>query len=293
MFKERFAGKKLEEVGCPTCGIKSKKRLLHFYEGIGFYCCNSCNINFASPRLIEKELLRLYEGSEWRNFNDFLSWNYHDWINSQDPSYFISKLNLELIKKFLKQGSRILDVGCDIGLDVRFLKENGYLSKGVEVSTIGSRIANEIVGAEVYNTELKNYKPQEKFHGVMLMDVLEHLYDPIAVLNDINDRLIDHGYLFIHVPHHNGISARWKKIMHRIGLKKSFKHFGFPAHLYGFDKKSLKKMLHQSNFEAVFFESWPRKLTTGKVNFLNAPFVYFFRRFALSDYILCVAIKRN
>lgn len=293
MFVERFKDKKLESAFCPTCGQNSPRRLLHLFEGIGFYCCKSCNLNFASPRLVEGELLKLYQGDDWKSYENFENWKYDDWIVSNEVSYFISKLNLGLVEKFLKKGSKVLDVGCDIGLNIRHLNENGYQSKGVEISSIGSRIANEIIGVEVENIELKDFNSQEKFEGVMLMDVLEHLYDPIAVLKEINNRLNNEGIIFINVPHHAGISSRWKKFMHKIKLKKSFKHFGFPAHLYGFDKQSLNKMLNKSGFKVLHFESWPRAMTTNRLNVLNYFFVNLVRKFALSDYIICVAKKVN
>jgi len=293
LFVERFKDKKLESICCPTCGPKAQKKLLHLYEGIGFYCCKSCNLNFASPRLIESELHKLYEGDDWRGYDNYKNWNYVNWVESNELSYRISRLNLKLVERFLKKDSRILDVGCDIGLNIKLLNENGYPSKGVEISSISSRIANEIIGVKVENTELKDFSYQEKFEGVMLMDVLEHLYDPIAVLKDINIRLNNQGLIFINVPHHAGISASWKKFMHKIKFKKSFKHFGFPAHLYGFDKQSLNKMLSKSGFKVLHFESWPRALTRGRLNVLNYFFVNLIRKFALSDYIICVAKKAN
>ena len=291
MFPDRFEDKELEDVGCPTCGENVEKKLIHKYRNISFFCCQSCNINYATPRLVEKELLKLYEGDDWENYDNYSTWNFHDWINSDSPSFHLSRLNLELVENFLPKGSRILDVGCNIGLNIRLLNENGYPSKGVEVSSIGSKIANEIIGVDVENLQLKDCNYHKKFDGVMLMDVLEHLYQPLETLKEINSALKPPGYVFIHVPHHAGISTRWKKFLHKIHYKKSFKHFGFPAHLYGFDKTSLEKILHAAGFEAIHFESWPNALTTNKINIFNFMFIKILRKFALTDYILCVAKK--
>ena len=63
--------------------------------------------------------------------------------------------------------------------NIKLLNENGYPSKGVEISSISSRIANEIIGVEVANTELKDFSYQEKFEGVMLMDVLERIDEQV------------------------------------------------------------------------------------------------------------------
>ena len=199
--------------------------------------------------------------------------------------------NVKLVKKFLNKGSSVLDVGCDIGLTVKLLEENGYHSEGVEISSVGAKIAKEKTGITVHNMQLESYQSDIKFDGVLLLDVLEHLYDPIKVLTECGSHMRQGGYIFIHVPHHGGISTRFKRFLHKKGLKKGYKHFGFPAHIYAFDRQSLKTILAKSGFETVHFESWPSAITNGKVNIFNFLLVKIIKKLALSDYIICVAKK--
>ena len=156
---------------------------------------------------------------------------------------------------------------------------------------MGAKIAKEKTVVKVHNMELESYKSEIKFDGVLLLDVLEHLYDPTKVLKECANHMKIGSYIFIHVPHHGGISARFKRFLHKIGLKKGYKHFGFPAHIYAFDRKSLKAILAKSGFKTVHYESWPSAITNGKVNFFNYLFVYIIKKLALSDYIICVAKK--
>ena len=284
---------KYEEVNCPTCGDGTSNILIYKRDdGISFYKCLGCNIEYASPRLIEKELLKLYQGNDWKDLSKYDNWTYDSWKKSKGHPYPLIKQNVKLVKKYLKKGSSILDVGCDIGLTVKSLEENGFYSEGVEVSTIGAKIAKEKTGIKVHNMELKSYKSNIKYDGVLLLDVLEHLYNPIKVLTECGSHTKQGGYIFIHVPHHGGISARFKRFLHKKGLKKGYKHFGFPAHIYNFDKKSLKEMLKISGFKTVHYESWPRAITNGKVNIFNYLLVAIIKKLALSDYIICVAKKQ-
>ncbi len=283
---------KYEKVNCPSCDGYSRKELIHKRDDdIGFYKCLHCNIEYASPRLIEEELLKLYEGDGWKDLSKYDDWAYENWKNNKEFHYYLVQENINLVKKFLNKGSSVLDVGCDIGLTVKSLEENGYYSEGVEISSVGAKIAKEKTGITVYNMQLENYKSDTKFDGVLLLDVLEHLYDPIKVLTECGDHMKQGGYIFIHVPHHGGISTRFKRFLHKKGLKKGYKHFGFPAHIYAFDRKSLKAILAKSGFETVHYESWPSSITNGKVNFLNYIFVHIIKKLALSDYIICVAKK--
>ena len=283
---------KYEEVSCPTCGgYKSGTLIYKKDNGIGFYTCLNCNIEYASPRLIEKELLKLYQGNNWKDLSKYDNWTYESWKVNKEFHYYLVKENINLVKKFLNKGASILDVGCDIGLTVKSLEENGFYSEGVEVSTVGATIAKEKTGIKVHNMELKSYKSSIKYDGVLLLDVLEHLYNPIKVLAECGSHMKQGGYIFIHVPHHGGISARFKRFLHKKGLKKGYKHFGFPAHIYNFDKKSLKQMLKKSGFKTVHYESWPSAITNGKVNIFNYLLVTIIKKIALSDYIICVAKK--
>lgn len=283
----------LEKVFCPTCGINEKrKKIFERKDGICFYSCVKCNIEYASPRLKEDSLLKLYEGDAWRDQAYFNNWTFENWKKSKGKDYYLVKENLKLVIRFLQPKSAILDVGCDIGLTVKTLEENGYYAEGVEVSEIGSKIAREKTGIKVQNTQLENYQSDIKFDGVLLLDVLEHLNNPIQILSECAKKLKQEGFIFIHTPHHKGLGTRYKKFLHKLGLKKDYKHFGFPQHLYGFDKKSLNQMLNKVGFETLHFESWSNKLTRGQVNFFNFLPIKLIKIFSLSDYIICVARKK-
>jgi len=289
---ERIKDKEMEKVNCPTCENKTNKELIYMHDnGVGFYKCLNCNIEYASPRLVEKELLSLYEGDDWKELSAYDNWSYDYWKENKGHRYPLVKQNVELVKKYLNKGSSILDVGCDIGLTVKLLEENGFYSEGVEISTVGATIAKEKTEIKVHNMELKSYKSSIQYDGVLLLDVLEHLYNPIKVLTECGSHMKQGGYIFIHVPHHGGISVRFKKFLHKIGLKKGYKHFGFPAHIYNFDKKSLRAMLKKAGFKTVHYESWPSAITNGKVNIFNYLPVTIIKKLALADYIICVAKK--
>ncbi len=290
---DRIKGKEMEEVLCPTCDNKANKELIYMHDnGVGFYKCLNCNIEYASPRLMEKELLSLYEGDDWKTLSDYDNWTYKKWKETKGPRFHLVQQNINLIKKFINSGGSILDVGCDIGLTVKSLEKNGYYSEGVEISSVGAKIAKEKTGITVHNIQLENYQSDIKFDGVLLLDVLEHLYDPIKVLTECGGHMKQGGYIFIHVPHHGGISTRFKRFLHRMGIKKGYKHFGFPAHIYNFDKRSLKAILARSGFETLHYESWPSAITNGKVNIFNYLPITIIKKLALSDYIICVAQKK-
>ena len=134
----------MEKVNCPTCGADTGRKLIYQKDdGVGFYKCLGCDIEFASPRLVEEELLNLYEGDNWKDLSKYDSWSYEKWKNKKELNYYLVQENINLVERFLPNGSSVLDVGCDMGLTVKGLEEKGYYSEGVEVSSIGAKIAKE------------------------------------------------------------------------------------------------------------------------------------------------------
>ena len=65
------------------------------------------------------------------------------------------------------------------------------------------------------------------YDGLLLRAVLEHLYDPIDVLKDCAKVIRKDGLIFIDVPHYKGLSTRYKKFLHRLGVKKTTSTLGF------------------------------------------------------------------
>ena len=77
------------------------------------------------------------------------------------------------------------------------------------------------------------------------------------------------------------------------GLKKDeFKHFGFPWHIYSFNKKSLANLMDACGFEPLIFEFWSHLLKQGKQGVLAKIGISMAQKFAMSDYMVLVARKR-
>ena len=104
---------------------------------------------------------------------------------------------------------------------------------------------------------LEDFNPGYRYEAMVIWDVLEHVYNPIGLIERCGRLMNNGGYLFIQVPNFKGISNRYKSFLCRSGLKKSgFKHFGFPWHIYSFSRESLVNILSAEDFEPLFFESW-------------------------------------
>lgn len=284
----------LEKAQCPSCGADSPAGLVYRCpEGIGYNRCRGCGILFASPRFTEDSMLRIYETQAFADLEPYKNWSYEEWRKRGDRTYVTTVQKVELIKSFLPAGSRILDVGCAMGLLVLEANRQGMQAEGIEPSAMLSGIARDILKVPVASVQVEEFHPTHLYDGIVIWDVIEHLYDPVRVLKKCCDLLVPGGIIFLQVPHTGGVSFRFKNLLYRLRLKKAgFKHFGFPWHVYAFDRRSLTVMLEKTGFRPLRYEAWSHLLKEGKRGFISRIAIGLVKRLCLSDYIVCVARKR-
>jgi len=286
-----FTGE-LEETACRLCGAATLGKLIYkSKEGIGYYRCRSCSLMYASPRFTEESLRNIYETPEFTDLPSFENWSYDNWRQGRARSYHVERAKVALIARHLPVGARILDVGCGTGLFVLLAGKSGYRCEGVEPSAMLAQVAREKLAVNVVNIPLDDFAPPYKYDGLVIWDVLEHLYDPLSVLKKCAQLMTAGGIIFAQVPHYRGISEVFKTSMCRLGLRRTYKNFGFPWHLYSFDRTSLTILMNKAGFDLLFFESWSHLLKDGKENLASRLAISLTRRFCLSDYLICAARK--
>jgi SAM-dependent methyltransferase len=94
--------------------------------------------------------------------------------------------------------SRILDVGCGAGLFFGRLSEFGSV-RGVEPDTT-MRTGRPEIDARIHWGTLESFPADSTFDAVLMLDVLEHLADPLPPLHRALDLVADQGVLVATVP---------------------------------------------------------------------------------------------
>ena len=97
-------------------------------------------------------------------------------------------------------GSTALDVGCGYGGVCRQLAARGYEVAGVEINTEALESLRR-AGIRTYSFDLNDEWPLEhRFDLIVMVEVLEHLFDPIAALEQAKRHLEPGGKLIVSVP---------------------------------------------------------------------------------------------
>jgi 2-polyprenyl-3-methyl-5-hydroxy-6-metoxy-1,4-benzoquinol methylase len=284
----------MESVGCKICGRQDEGDIIYRGSIFSVYCCYRCHLMYSSPRYTEESLLAICENEGFSDLNIYRDWTYERWRQQGSRSYHTEKAKVATLKEYVPEGSRVLDVGCASGLFVLEARRQGFLAEGVEPSKMLSDIARNVVGVPVTHSEVEQFPPPYRFDAVVIWDVLEHLYDPVRVARCASDLLKAGGILMAQTPHYLGLSHRLKTLFCRLGLRRNhFKHFGFPHHVYSFDRRSLTALLVQAGLKPLRFESWPRQMKDGQNDLLSSVIISANRRWCLSDYLMCIARREG
>lgn len=166
----------------------------------------------------------VFSNAQWTGLDKLLDGSW--W--SQTRNHIIS----ETLRADLAT-SAIWDIGSGSGIVAEFLIKQGFTVIGVEPSPVGSLLANRR-GVTTLCAEFGALVlPANSLDAVSMFDVLEHVSDRSAVLNEVFRVLRPGGYLIVSVP---ALQTLWSQLDESIG------------HFLRFNKRSIKNELSLAGF---------------------------------------------
>jgi SAM-dependent methyltransferase len=147
---------------------------------------------------------------------------------------------------FNKKNIKILDVGCGRGQFIYLMQKKGWLVHGTETSSTSAMAAKKKVGddAILINKDLEKLKNIDTcFDIITFWHVLEHLNEPKKMVNLIEKKLINKGYVVVEVPN-------FESFQHLIN-KNSWIHLDCPRHVTHFTKKGLINFFDNKKFKII------------------------------------------
>ncbi|MFN2512113.1 MAG: class I SAM-dependent methyltransferase [Pyrinomonadaceae bacterium] len=174
----------------------------------------------------------------------------------------------ELMKIFERKLSRrgmLLDVGCGRGEVLWAAREAGWRFEGVDPSLANLEWARLNLGVEgrAGTIEEANF-PDDHFDAVTMGGVIEHLYDPCRVLQEVWRVLKPGGLFYFDAPNEDGLYSRIGNLYLRaqrrdwvVNLAPTFP----PYHVQGFNPGSLQRIVKRVGFQLeelkIYGKVWP------------------------------------
>lgn len=217
----------------------------------------------VSPTPSAEDITRFYA-------DEFYSGQYRGFNNSalevqlKDPEFHQAHWNdmaetIEQLSGRSLKGQRILDVGCGWAQALSYFSGKGALCYGFDPAPEAVEYASRRgLNVRRAGMETMNVFPGEKFDVVTLMNVLEHLSDPVSVMKEIRSSVLNPGgILVIEVPNEfNAFQVCGQKV-HQLPEW----WVAPPAHLNYFSNDSLRNLLSGTGYSVLRTEaSFPMEM---------------------------------
>lgn len=200
---------------------------------------------FTSPRLNSEGLRCLYNADYETSSS---SAEYCSREHATAPEYAAV---CDYVQRYVPRHGRVLDAGCGEGnLLARLDASNGYELEGIEFSTVAAQRAIDrgfrVTSGDFLELDLE----PNRYDGLTMMYVLEHVPAPLGVLRKAFDALRPGGHLIIAVPNYNYL--RWIYV----GPACYARHRQWTAlmaaeHLHNFTPRTLSLLARRAGFEIV------------------------------------------
>ena len=208
-----------ESTPCPLCGGKDNGILLiapdrfNLRQGpyLSIVQCKKCQFIFLNPRPTPATIAGFYTNSGYQPFlSTQSSRSLWDRIYAIVRRWAVRNKRRKIEK--LKPAASLLDVGCGTGEFLREMRSHGWQVSGIEKEVGAARFASEKYGLTVSTDDPNQCRFETgSFDVITFWHVLEHLFDPVAVLRQCGHWLNEDGIILVAAPNMSSLDAAFYK----------------------------------------------------------------------------------
>lgn len=226
---------------CPVCDARSFKKLLPIRHEHVFGACGQCGLNYTAPFPTDLELEELY-----KNFGQAYSRNEIFDRDSDFSAIARARYSFVTKKQDVTTKQRLLEIGSSYGLFLKHFRNTAWETHGVEPSVAPAELSRQEWGLSNINNcvfaEIE-YSPAT-FDIICSFHVIEHLKDPLSMLQKARSLLKPGGRLFLVTPNLAQIKANISEYY--------FLYYGL--HLMFFTPATIECALRRCGFKIISIE---------------------------------------
>jgi 2-polyprenyl-3-methyl-5-hydroxy-6-metoxy-1,4-benzoquinol methylase len=167
---------------------------------------------------------------------------------------------LNRIEKLLGHKGTLLEIGSHLGFFSYIAQSLGWTVTGVDISEAMVEIARrEFKVNALAGDWLKLPLPLAHFDALYCSHTIEHIPNPADWVDGFRRHIKPSGIVCIEVPNAEGISAKFKRLLKRLHLKKDrWAKWRTPDHLYEPCERSLVPFLESRGFQILKVMTYAR-----------------------------------
>ena len=170
-----------------------------------------------------------------------------DWFEIADENHFWMKWRWEKLKQlksyFLKDNNHFLEIGCGNGIAVNQIEnEFNCIVDGCDLNEPAMLLSKPSRGKKLlYNIYDKHQLLVNKYDGIILLDVLEHITNPVDFLSTANMSAKENGLVIINVPAYQWLYSNYDL---------------YVGHIKRYNKADMEQLMKSSGLEIVKMQYW-------------------------------------
>ena len=231
---------------CPLCEA-DHSRIAWQQNGLRIDKCLGCGLLFTAERPGEDDLLRLYGDGTLKGVP-----NEEIGCDDGPPPRWKQTEQEHILSRIRSLGvtnGELLDIGCFTGMFMVNASAFGFSPVGVEPSDLAYRHVRGSLSFSVHHGNLQSANFAEgRFSAASLLDVIEHVPDPVAELRAVHRVLRPGGVLAVSTPNAAGLLQRVVGTKRRLTGQPWCPIDDVPWHLWGFTPRTIARCIERAGF---------------------------------------------
>lgn len=153
------------------------------------------------------------------------------------------RLACGLLSRFAPPPGRLIEGGVGSCRNLLEFQRRGYDVAGLDVMSEAVQLAHQRGIEQVYEHDLAEPWPFDagSARAVVMLDVIEHVEDPLAPLRNAYETLTDGGALIVTVPAYEWLRGDWDDAL---------------GHFRRYDARQLRKHAREAGFDVQLLKHW-------------------------------------
>lgn len=234
---------------CPLCGAKTP-RIVYDFSGRAtrhgipglILCCDECGLWYKQENAPGGHT-QVY-GDDYAEENEQSAY-----MGGEAARRFFAKaLSRVRLSRSGAERPRLLDVGAGRGTLIEVANQAGFDGEGIEACQPLAEQA-KARGLQVTFGTADDLEGTEAYDVVTLMDIIEHVPDPMALLRKVHQALKPGGEVVVYTPNHRGAVVLLARALHHLGVHGPVRNIFAGNHLFFFDTRTLPRALRAAGFD--------------------------------------------
>ncbi len=225
---------------CTLCGESRTRQV--FEDALPWVVeCTACGLRRADPQPTDAELSSIYDEHYYEQFGFVEGEHTADQGLARTKRATYASLLASARPHFgLTGGKRLLDVGCGLGFSLLAARDAGFDAVGLDPLAPSDPAARP--GRTILRGSIETFEGAADFDVVSMVDVIEHVRDPVATFRAVDRLLVPRGLVICAT---NDCSSRGAQL-----LGSRWVHY-HRAHLYFFTADTLAKTAEAAGLEVL------------------------------------------